>query len=140
MIPKTSYAIKMIDQLFQDISEDIYLRINQIDNIDKFDLTKVEKGILSIHARWSEQSVIHGKSILRLINNSEIKDFEIIIIDIDRISSQKQIELIGTVSQGYFESVWIENGRIEFNYRDNKKSIELIKFKNYLNEKINKSQ
>ena len=83
---------------------------------------------------------MHGKSILNLIDNSKSKDFEIYIIDIDTISPEKQTELIGTVCHGYFESVWIENGKIEFNYRDNNRATELHKFKDYLNRKINKNR
>jgi len=130
----------MTDQLYRDISDDTLSRINQIERIDEFDLTKVERGILSIHARWSGQSIMHGKSILNLIDNSQSKDFEINIIDIDVLDPEKQIELIGTLCHGYFESVWIENGKIEFNYRDNNRATEFASFKDYLNEKINKNR
>ncbi len=140
MVTQTLPAIKMIDQLYKGISDETFSRINQIDKVDEFDLTQVERGILSIHALWSGQSIVHGKSILNLIDNSESKDFDINIIDIDTLSPEKQIELMGTVCHGYFESVWIENGKIEFNYRDNNRATELAKFKDYLNEKINKSR
>ena len=128
----------MTDQLYRDISDVTLSRINQIEKIDEFDLTKVERGILAIHARWRGQSIMHGKSILNLIDSSESNDFEINIIDIDALGPEKQIELIGTLCHGYFESVWIENGKIEFNYRDNSGATELATFKDYLNEKINK--
>lgn len=129
----------MTDQLYRDLSDETLSKINQIDKLDEFELNQIERGILSIHARWSGQSIIHGKSILKLINSSEAKDFEINIIDIDLLSPQKQIELIGTVCRGYFESVWIEDGKIEFNYRDNNQSTELASFREYLNGKINNS-
>lgn len=130
----------MTDQLYEHLSKETFLRINQIDKVDEFDLTKIEKGIISIHANWSGQSIMHGKSILNLIDKSESKDFEINIIDLETITPEKQISLIGTVSQGYFESVWVENGKIEFNYRDNNRATELNKFKEYLSKKINKSR
>lgn len=130
----------MTDQLYKEISQATVERINQIDKIDEFDLTQVHRGILSIHAHWSGHSILHGKSILKLIDNSETKDFEIKIIDIDLISPEKQIELMGTVCHGYFESVWIEKGKVEYNYRDNNQTSELAKFKDYLNEKLNNSR
>jgi hypothetical protein len=127
----------MTDQLYQCLSKRITARIKQIDKVDEFDLTKIDRGILSIHASWSGQSIMYGKSILSLIDNSRSTDFEIHIIDIDTISPEKQIELFGSVCHGYFESFWIENGKIEFIYRDNNKGTELGKFMNYLNEKLN---
>lgn len=126
----------MNHQLFEDINN--INRIRKIDKIDEFDMTQVKKGILSIHAYWSKYSVMYGKSILNLIDNSKSNDFEIIIIDIDSISTKKQIEFIGNVCHGYFESVWIENGKIKFNYQDNNQMTELYKFKDYLKEKISK--
>jgi len=128
----------MNNQLFKDISDDTLSRINQIKKIDEFDLTKVERGILSIHSPWSTQSIINGKSILNLIDDSASKDFEINIIDSDLLNSKKQIDLIDSVCHGYFESVWIENGKIEFTYCDNNRTTELVVFKEYLNNKINK--
>lgn len=130
-------TIRMTDQLYRNISPETLSRINQMEKVDDFNLTQVDRGILSIHAKWSIHSIMHGKSILNLIDNSISKDFEIIIIDIDTLSPGKQIELFGTICHGYYESVWIENGKIEFNYRDNNQVTELDKFKAYLNEKIN---
>lgn len=54
--------------------------------------------------------------------------------------AEKQIDLIGAVFIGYFESVWIENENVEFNYRDNNRATEFARFKDYLNEKLNKSR
>ena len=127
----------MIDQLYKDLGAETIARIVEIDNVEEFDISSVKKGILSIHAKWSGQSIMHGKSILNLIDDSDEKDFEINIIDIDSISSEKQLELIGAKCHGYFESVWIENGKIDFNYRDNNRATELSKFKEYLSNKIN---
>ena len=70
----------MIDQLYKGISDETFSRINQIDKADEFDVTQVERGILSIHARWSGQSIVYGKSILNLIDNSESQDFDIKIL------------------------------------------------------------
>ena len=76
-----------------------------------------------------------------LIENSIDKDFEIIIVDnVDFISREKQIELIGSVCHGYFESIWIENGKVEFIYKDNNQATELPKFRDFLDKKLNKSR
>lgn len=128
----------MKDQLFKNITEETLSRINIIEQLDDFDIMDVRKGMLSIYAKWSGPSTLNGNSILKLLNDSESKNFEIIIVDIDSARPEKQKEIIGTVCNGYFESVWIENGKIEFIYCDNNDSTELPKFKNFLIENLNK--
>jgi|GEM_PF-1813448 len=129
----------MTDQLYSTISDKTLLRIKLIEKANEFNLEQVSRGIISIHARWSGQSIMFGRSILNLIDTCESTDFEINIIDIDTISPEKQIELMGHVCNGFFESVWVENGKIVLNSRNSKGIVELRKFKDNLSEKINKS-
>ncbi|TSE05590.1 hypothetical protein [Aquimarina algiphila] len=126
----------MNKHFYKGIKEDTSSRIIYVTDPNKFDITKVNKGILSFHANWSGHSIIHGNSILKLIDRSEVKDFYIYVFDIDLILQEKQLELIAAKCHGYFESVWVENGKIEFNYRDTNRAQELAKFIEFLNEKL----
>lgn len=128
--------MKITDQLHRELSADTVLRINQIDEVEEFELIQIERGLLAIHASWSGYSAMYGKAILNLLDKAETKNFEIAIIDIDSISPEKQTELLGFVCHGYFESIWIENGKIERSYRDNNQATELPKFINFLSKKV----
>ncbi|BDD06501.1 hypothetical protein [Aureibacter tunicatorum] len=102
----------------------------------EFDISKIEKGLISIHANWSGQSIINGKHILDTIQKSDFKNVEIHILDIDIMSLQDQIELIGDICHGYFESIWIERGEVDFVFKDNHSNTGLQDFVLYLKSKL----
>jgi len=126
----------MTNSIYAKLSTETLSRIRKIDNISEFQLNDIRKGIISFHANWSGQSILNGRSILGLINDSLPSDFEIIVINIDSISQEKQFDLLGFVSHGYFESAWVENGNIEFLYNVRRNENELKRFKLFLNSKV----
>jgi len=127
----------MYEELYQGVNKNTILRIQWLEQPNTFDLTNINKGLISVHARWSGYSWANGNFILKLLNKATAEGFNIYLIDIEKIDSDKQKELFGDISHGYFETVWIENGKIEYQYRDNNKNTELAKFKDFLQKKIN---
>ncbi len=122
----------MYQQLVQGLGTEMVSKIHFVAPIDDFDWTKIDRGMISCHASWSGYSLLFGKAILNSIEKYELEGFQIYLIDIDRFSTVQQIELFGNVCQGYFETVWIENGLIEFTYQDNNMATETMEFKNFL--------
>lgn len=104
-------------------------------DINLLEVNKLCKAFISRHAPWSAYSIENKKVISELLREADSKDFAIYEFDIDSVSQEKQIELFGQPCQGYYESLWIESGKIEYVYLDNNLRTELEKFILYLKQK-----
>ncbi len=102
----------MNDPLFNDISEKTKSKIRIVDGPNQFDLKEIKNGLIAIHAKWSGSSVMYGKIILKIVDESPRTDCDILILDIDKLNPDQQTNYLGFFSRGYFEGVWIENGEI----------------------------
>jgi hypothetical protein len=124
-----------VDKLFENISEFTLSKIRRVNNIDEINIPSLQKALIAVHSSWSSYSVLNGKSLLTDVATFKSLDFEIILIDIDSINLVMQQELFGQHCQGYFESVWVEQGKVIYTYFDNSKTTELSKFKNFISNK-----
>ena len=109
---KTLLRIKMNSQLYNKISKETKSKIRLIDAPDQFDVKKIKNGLIAIHAEWSVPSVMYGKKILNILDQSPRTDIEIVILNIDELSNDQQTNYLGFFSHGYFEGFWIEEGQI----------------------------
>lgn len=127
----------MTEELFADIPDETFSKIVWIENLEEFDSSKIDIGLISIHSKWSGHSILNGKLILKCIENMKNPDFKIFLIDNETINNEESIETIGMIPHGYFESVWIEKGEIQFSFKGNPKSDELNNFLKKLEQKVN---
>ena len=124
----------MTEELFVDIPDETLSKIVWIENVKEFDSSKIENGIISIHSKWSGHSILNGKLILKCIENIKNPDFKIFLIDNETINNEESLKTIGMISHGYFESVWIEKGKIKFGFKGNQNSDELNDFLNKIGQ------
>lgn len=130
----------MLDSLHQDISKETFRKVQRLEKIHEVNIEQIQLGLLSVHASWSAYSILHGKKILNLIDQLKPKLLEVIVIDIDLLKKKEQIQYFGQQCQGYFESVWIENGKVIYKYMDNNISTEINSFLGFINDNLSRQK
>lgn len=96
-------------------------------------IENLNETLILIFAKWSGPSYAIAQKILIEITEANIKPFEILILDIDKLSLEYiKMLLEGNLAHGYSESVWIEKGKI---VKSHKKREDLKPFIEYLIEK-----
>ena len=130
----------LFEQLTEGINDDTLRRIIPVDIPKNFHISDIDCAIVSIHARWSGYSVMEGKMILKLLEESDNQKIPIYIIDIDHFPGEMQKEKLGFISHGYFESVFVENGEIIRDWPKQSITENQIRFREYLKKKLSKER
>ena len=82
-----------------------------IENSINLEFKGINKGLLIVYCNWSEKAISNITKTLELIK--KVNYFgDILIIDIDKMPPNFQINLLGTVCNGWGELFEIENGKI----------------------------
>lgn len=102
----------MENQILSEITEELKSRVKIIDAPKQFKIEEIFNGVVLIHAQWSGPSVSYLKTVLQILSSSIRIDFDIIILDIDKLSTEEQKAYLGFFSHGYLEGVLIENSEI----------------------------
>ena len=112
----------MTNPLLENLSPKTKSKISFVKN--NIDLEKITDGLVSIHSSWSGQSIKNGISILQLIDEFDVVDFNIYIIDNDSIQIESQKDKLGFKSNGYFESAFLLNGHVKTVFQNQNIDIE----------------
>lgn len=83
-----------------------------------FNYSEIQMAMISNYASWSGYTfAISNTVIKRLSNLLSDKKLTHYILDCDFVTNEIQIELFNTASWGYFESCWVENGKVVSQYK-----------------------
>jgi len=93
------------------------LRANTIiiDDSDKLKLNGVENGILIVYATWSELAIANCIQAISTLYKSDYSG-KLLVIDIDVMTIDFQIDLLGNVCHGWGEIFLVLNGVITEKY------------------------
>jgi hypothetical protein len=92
------------------------LNIHIIQDSEDLRIKEINSAVICVFAVWSGYSHKLSNSILTRINKILKQKTDVIILDLDFTPIDKQKELFGKVTHGYFESAYIQEGRIVSNY------------------------
>ncbi len=103
-------------------------KLIEIHDFNEFSITPSMTGLISIYAEWSVYSMMNAAQLLKVLDEGKLHEFSIYIINIDQAKPEKQQQELGFVSQGYFESVWVENGIIRKSFQKKQSFDQFVKF------------
>lgn len=97
-------------------SSNINFEIIQDDKL--LNINKLKVGLISGFNVWSAYTFGIGKRVLNELAPEMVKkEVPIYLLDCDFVSHELQKELFDSSSWGYFESCWVEFGKIQKRYK-----------------------
>lgn len=101
---------KNIERHFQNLNN-IRNQIIIVDDSSVFDFKLLDNSLLIAFASWSGTALSNFTQTIKLINERCYKG-QIVIIDIDEMTSDLQIKTFGEVSHGWAEIFVVEKGKV----------------------------
>ena len=86
-------------------------RIRLIRDITDFQLADIRRGIVIIFAAWSGQAVLGLQRLTRLLA-ARAESLDIVVIDIESMTTQEMNQWFGRELYGKGETFWIREGQI----------------------------
>lgn len=81
-------------------------------NEDELRVLMPRDGIVLIHASWSGYSIRNMFRILKTIKDRGERYSEVVIVDIDGLTPETSLSLIGRPAQGYAEGALTRDGQV----------------------------
>jgi hypothetical protein len=116
--------------------DEVILKYSSIDRsflmfVDDDKFPKIETGIVFILATWSGASLVQFSVLTETLSNLKNEKLKIYVLDTDKLN-QEDLNQIGILPQGWGETFWIKNYKIE-HFLDNKEC-DVSKIVLYTNE------
>jgi hypothetical protein len=85
-------------------------RLRVVHHLDDLHVSAIRRGIVFIFALWSGPAFIAFDRFTRLLANIDTGPLDLVILDIDCLSSESGIALWGTNVGGGGETIWVRDG------------------------------
>lgn len=86
-----------------------------IQHSDLLNFSSIANGVLIVYASWSEQAIINCTETIIALYKQDYEG-EIIVIDIDCMTTDFQFKIFGQICQGWGEIFTVHNGIITEKY------------------------
>lgn len=127
-------------QLLRMLRPEIQSKIVVLDGFHVNSLRQIQQGLVSFHAVWSGPSVAMGQSVIQSLNAFDLTHFKLYLVDLDSVDPTELAELIGFQPQGYFESMWVEEGEILERFARGGPAVALKQIQRVLKSKLGLTQ
>lgn len=106
---ENNFTRTIFSKLTTDLDDQLIRQIVPVDIPENFHVATINKGFVCVHDESSISSIQKGKQFLNTIQKKDVQVY-LYIIDKLSISNNSQQEKFGFVSQGKFETFYVENG------------------------------
>jgi hypothetical protein len=101
-------------------------RLQIICNPVDLHLERIRRGVLFIFAAWSGQAVMAWQRLTRLLGSRDFEPLDLIVMDIECMTTQEMTQILGRTLHGQGETFWIRDGKLVASLEMHKSEMELL--------------
>jgi hypothetical protein len=101
-------------------------RLQIVSNTADLHLERIRRGVLFVFAAWSGQAVMALQRLTRLLGSRDFEQLEVIVLDIECMTTQEMTQIFGRTLHGDGETFWIREGKLVASLEIYKSEIEML--------------